>query len=76
MSDEEVKGFAEMVLRVLDLQQVYFKFRNNDNLARCREAERELRKTAANVLALIDLEPLPAVQGSLFDATPLPKMPD
>ena len=71
MTDTEVKGFAEMVIRVLDLQQHYFRRRDPDTLARCRDAERELRTTAKNVIQLISLAPC-EIQGTLFYTAQLP----
>ena len=74
LTDVEVIGFAEMVIKVLDLQQHYFRrivHRDPDALARCRDAERELRTTAKNVIQLISLAPC-EIQGTLFHTAQLP----
>lgn len=45
------KELARQVIAVLDLQQKYFRNRNNTVLAECRDAERRLRQAALDEIS-------------------------
>ncbi len=49
MSDD-VKELARIVIEVLDMQVEYFKSRNNETLATCKQAERDLRRRCKAIL--------------------------
>lgn len=50
MSDP-LRTYAEAVLRVLDLQQEYFRTRSPYTLEQCKTAERELRKRTVEIVS-------------------------
>lgn len=45
------RELAELVLQVLDLQREYFRSRDTNTLAKCRQLESQLRAAAKDVLS-------------------------